>query len=187
MPGSCLETTTLKVSTNTTLDPGWYCGGLEVTGGTVTFREGTYILDGVGLRTSGNPHLRSHPADDGQTFFIPKTATGQAGKVIFIAGTVSTDLVAPTTGAYDGVLFYVDPEVDPNLDVVLIGGSDMLLTGVIYSESGHVKYSGNAVSPDAWTSIIADTIQFSGDSTLSSAGFVGGNLPLALSAPSLAE
>ncbi len=187
MPGSCLFTAKLKVTSSTTLDPGHYCGGLEVTGGTVTFNEGTYILDGVGLKTSGNPHLQSDPAGDGQTFYFPDTVTGQANRALFIAGTVSTDLVAPTTGPYDGVLFYLDPGINPNLDVKLTGGSDMALTGVIYGPNSHVEYSGNANGTDTWTSIVADTVTFTGSSTLSSAGFVGGNLPLALSAPSLVE
>ncbi len=187
MPGSCLFTAKLKVTSSTTLEPGHYCGGLEITGGTVTFNEGVYILDGVGLKTSGNPHLQSDPAGDGQTFYFPDTVTGQANRALFIAGTVSTDLVAPTQGPYDGVLFYLDPGINPNLDVKLTGGSDMALTGVIYGPNSHVEYSGNANGADTWTSIVADTVTFTGNSTLSSAGFVGGNLPLALSSPSLVE
>ncbi len=139
MPGSCLHTLKLKVSSTTTLDPGWYCGGLEITGGTVTFNEGIYILDGVGLKTSGNPHLQSDPAGDGQTFYFPDSVTGQANRALFIAGTVSTDLVAPTEGGYDGVLFYLDPGINPNLDVKLTGGADMELTGVIYGPNSHVE------------------------------------------------
>ena len=50
-----------------------------------------------------------------------------------------------------------------------------------------VTGSGNASGQDTWTAIVADTVKFSGNSDLASAGFIGGNMPLALVSPSLAE
>jgi hypothetical protein len=168
-----------------TIPPGVYCGGIRINGATVEFETGLYIVDGVGLQISGNAVLTNEPG--GVTFFVPSTATGQGGSVIFIAGTASTTLSAPTTGAYDGILFYVDPATDPALNVTLIGGNDMALTGVIYAPSQHVDYSGNSNANGTWTAVIGDTVEFIGNSYLGTTGFTGMNLPLALAVPSLAE
>ena len=125
--------------------------------------------------------------DGGVTFYFQPTVTGENGMVAYIAGTTTVTLTAPTAGPYDGILYYVDPGVDPTLDVSLRGGTDMALTGVIYARNQHVEYAGNESAADTWTSIVADTVKFVGTSYLASSGFVGGNLPLALSSPSLVE
>ncbi len=92
-----------------------------------------------------------------------------------------------TTGTWNGVLFYFDPNMNANLDVDLSGGSDMALTGVIYAPNQAITYTGNSALNNTWTSIIGNTIKFTGNSYVASSGFVGGNLPLALSSPSLVE
>jgi len=63
----------------------------------------------------------------------------------------------------------------------------MALTGVIYAPGNKVEYAGNTQANGTWTSIIADTVGFIGNSYLSTTGFTGTNLPLALVSPSLAE
>ena len=187
MLGACdeLSTVTYNSSFNGTIPAGRYCGGIVITGADINFASGLYMLGGKGLRVTGNATLTNNAG--GVTFYFEPTVTGQAGNAAFIAGAASVTLSAPTTGTWNGVLFYFDPNMNANLDVDLSGGSDMALTGVIYAPNQAITYTGNSALNNTWTSIIGNTIKFTGNSYVASSGFVGGNLPLALSSPSLAE
>jgi Flp pilus assembly protein TadG len=168
-----------------TVPAGVYCGGLEIQGADVEFEAGLYILDEVGLQMTGNGTMTNELG--GVTFYFPPTVTGSGGNIAYIAGTTTVNLSAPTQDPYDGILFYVDPGADPTLQLALKGGTDMALTGVIYAPENHIEYAGNSLGNNTWTSIIANTIQFTGTSYLATTGFIGTNLPLALTVPSLAE
>jgi Flp pilus assembly protein TadG len=189
--GPCDEPNKVTINAgNHSLDPGVYCGGLEIRNGNVDLDDGLYILDGVGLQITGGATVTG----DNVTIFIPATATGSmvagSGLTIFIAGTATVTLTAPTTGPYDGILFYQDPASDPALGWRLIGGSDMSLGGVLYAPNQDVEFMGdNAGNGTPWTALIADEVDFVGDAYLSNGNFgaAGVNLPLALSVPSLAE
>jgi hypothetical protein len=175
-----------------TLDPGVYCGGILIQGGDVTFNPGLYIVDEIGLSIQGTSIV-----DGGDvTFYIPPTATGELSATfdplfhtLYIAGQATVTLNAPTTGVYDGILFYQDPASDPALLWELAGGSDMVLGGVLYAPSADIHFAGgNNTTGNPWTAIIGDEVHFVGNSSLGSGTFgVGGGLPMALTLPSLAE
>jgi Flp pilus assembly protein TadG len=163
--GSPIATNEKISGGSVTLYPGIYSGGITITGGTVTFMPGTYILDGGGLQASGNAILNGA----GVTFY--NTNTGAAGKwgTFNIDGTVKTDLTAPTSGDYQGVLFWNDKNaLDKSPGNVINGTSDSILEGAFYFPSTHLSYSGTSTAAN-WTMIIADTITVSGNA------YVNGN------------
>ena len=186
-PGGCLETALLEVIVATTLSPGNYCGGIKVTADTI-FLPGDYTVGGEGLHIEGN----SVVTGDGVGFYFPPTLTGydKPGPTppvgLYIAGTTDVQLSAPTTGAYESMLFYMDPAVDSNIEMWLQGGADMNLEGIIYAIANHLRFAGNSDTNDGWLVTIVDTIEFKGTSYIN-APDPSVILPFALVAPKLVE
>ena len=184
---ACDYTTLVEVTSPTTLNPGNYCGGLKVTAD-VTFAPGEYVMDGEGLQIQGD----SVVTGDGVSFYFPDTVTGydQSGPTppqsLYIAGTTDIQLSAPTSGDYQGVLFYHDPNVDPDIQLVMQGGADMQLEGIIYAKNNHARFAGGVGGVDGWVVIAVDTLEFTGNSDISGAA-TPMDLPLALIRPTLVE
>jgi len=181
--GPCDFTSVVVVSSATTLDPGNYCGGLRITKD-VDFLPGEYVIGGEGLHMQGNAAITG----DEVTFYFPDTVTGYSPgpSALYIAGTTDVQLSAPTTGDYQGVLFYADQNIDPDLDIILQGGADMELEGVVYAKNNHMRFAGGSDGIDGWVVIVVDTIEFTGNSNISGAS-TPLDLPLALIQPTLTE
>jgi hypothetical protein len=162
LPSSRTATNFSHSEGDVTLFPGVYYNGIEISGGTVIFQPGIYILDGGGFRASGNAVLRG----DGVLFY--NTNTGGPGRwgEIDIAGTVQSDLVAPDDGPYEGILFWNDcksPDRNPGSRVT--GTADSRFVGALYFPSTHLIYSGTSATA-AWTILIADTITIEGNAVV---------------------
>ncbi len=185
--GGCTFTTLVEVTSPTTLNPGNYCGGLKIEAD-VTFNPGEYVMDGEGLQIQGNSTVDG----DGVSFYFPDTVTGYdkpgptPPQSLYIAGTTDVDLSAPNSGPYEGVLFYHDPNVDPNIQLVMQGGADMELEGIIYAKNNHARFAGGSDGIDGWVVIAVDTLEFTGNSNISGAASPS-DLPLALIRPTLVE
>jgi hypothetical protein len=79
---------------STTLNPGTYCGGITISGGSnVTFNPGTYILLGGGLNISGD----SSANGTGVTFYNTGNAE-YAYKPVVVSGGSATSFSAPVSG-----------------------------------------------------------------------------------------
>ena len=90
-------------SGSVTLSPGVYCGGISISGGTVTFNPGLYVLNGGGMTINGNGTVTG----SGVTFFN----TGQYGQIIGAVtfnGNATITLSAPHSGSDGGMLFLQD-------------------------------------------------------------------------------
>lgn len=103
----CTHNGRVKVSSGTvSLNPGTYCGGIEIaSGSTVTFNPGLYIVkadsnDGGLLVASG-----SSVKGTGVTFF---NTGGEKYKPIELMSGSSADFSAPTSGQWKDILFYQD-------------------------------------------------------------------------------
>lgn len=181
--GPCDYASLVTVSSPTTLDPGNYCGGLKITKD-VDFNPGEYVIGGEGLHIQGNCDVTG----DEVTFYFPDTVTGYdpGPSALYIAGTADVQLSAPTTGDYQGLLFYLDQNIDPDLDIILQGGADMELEGVIYGINNHMRFAGGSDGIDGWVVIVVDTIEFTGNSNIAGAT-TPMDLPLALIQPTLVE
>lgn len=137
----------------TTLQAGTYCSGLSLSGN-VTLKPGVYVVQGnlkinAGAVVSGS----------GVTIFMSGSST------VSMNGNATVTLSAPTSGIYSGVLFYGDrngTSAKSNFN----GTATSLLTGAIYFPRQEVDYLGNFSGKNGCTQVVADTIQWSGSSTI---------------------
>jgi Flp pilus assembly protein TadG len=145
---------------NRVLKPGIYCGGLELKG-TAKLEPGTYVIkDGLLVITS-----QSNVTGDGVTFFL----TGSNAGFSFDAGG-TLDLRAPRSGVYGGILVYQDPGSNPYYDNKLVGGSDSVVIGGIYTPTQKVTLQGGSGfgQTSSFMPVIADQVRVAGSTTTTS-------------------
>lgn len=145
----------------TTVSPGHYCS-LSLSGD-ITFQPGLYIVDG-NIASNGQSLTGS-----GVTFAFGGSAN--------LSGSVSMNLSAPTSGTYSGLLFFGDR--DATLENHKITGSTgSTLQGALYFPTGDLEYSGSSATTNGCTQVIANTILFSGNSTIRSSCELAGTRDL---------
>lgn len=142
--------------------PGYYEGGIKITGGgPYTFAPGMYIVDGFNI-TGGSIN------GDGVTFI--NTADGLRN--IEITGNPTVQLRAPNDASdpYNNILFYNSRNAGstPPYDGKIIGSSTSQFEGVMYFSTVELEFGGNQdTTLDLFTQIIADTINMHGTAQVS--------------------
>ena len=188
----------------TTLTPGTYCcagtqfgffsdpdtgitmGGqipipsIRISGGTVDFAPGAYTLVS-GMQISGSPVVTG----DEVTFFNTSSNPNlrRLWGEIQIAGSATVTLVAPTSGDYEGMLFWDDYRaVNRQPSHTIVGDANSVFKGVLYFKQTNVTFGGSNSSAE-WTMLVADTITASGNAVVPAEGSFndGDMLPLRLS------
>ncbi len=140
------------VTTDATISPGVYCGGLTISGDiNVTVEPGIYIIDGGDLRFEGDFDVDGV----GVSFVLTSSTENDYGRLIITengAGDADDiDLTAPTTGPMAGVLFYQDrnaPSIDPGTGLpiknLIQNDADLEVMGVLYFPSQELELSDDA-------------------------------------------
>lgn len=146
---------TCRSSGGATLQPGRYCGGLNLSG-TKTLQPGVYIIDGGTLKTNGSSNI----SGSGVTFYLANNAN------LSFNGNASLSLSAPTSGAYGGVLFFGSRGNSASASVTLNGAAGSSMTGAIYFPSQDVSYLGNMQGANGCTQVVARTVTWSGNASL---------------------
>jgi hypothetical protein len=160
--GSCTFTSKQIIMTSTTLNPGVYCGGIELRSqAKVTFNPGTYYLVGGGLNANAGAAITGV----GVTFVNTEKKPTYSYDRIWINGGAAIDLSAPTSGVWKGILFYQDPKVSSTKQNVFNGGAGMQLTGIVYFPTTSTKFSGNFGSNANKLLLIADKVEITGNTT----------------------
>jgi hypothetical protein len=172
---NCTFKTATKISTTTTLSPGVYCGGIELTGqANVTLKPGIYVLKGGGLTLKGGTTLTG----DGVMFYN----TGPSyGPFDFGSGAIAK-LTAPTTGDYAGILFFTDRTITSKKDNNITGNFDSYFTGAFYFPSTSLTFTGSSGMQVQKMLIIADTMTFMGNVKIEAPTFNEGLSPYTLEA-----
>src|SRR5271157_3158531 len=137
--------------------PGTYCGGLTVSNGvTAHFNPGVYVINGGGV------HFGSGSVSGtGVTFYITGTSFTN-NQVVSIANGESVSLTAPTSGTYQGILFFQDRSISNTaLSSLFAGGASMSLTGSLYFPTTALTFNNGSGSTGN-TALIARTIDFEG-------------------------
>jgi hypothetical protein len=161
-PGACTFTSKQIIMTSTTLNPGAYCGGIELRSqAKVTFNPGVYYLVGGGLNANAGAALNGN----GVTFVNTENKPTYAYDRIWINGGAAIDLSAPTSGTWKGILFYQDPKVTTTKQNVFNGGADMKLTGIVYFPTTSTKFSGDFGTDANKLLLIGDKVEFTGNTT----------------------
>jgi hypothetical protein len=136
-----------------TLSPGTYCSGMNLKGN-VILSPGVYVLQG-NLKINANSVI----SGIGVTIFMAGSST------VSMNGNASVTLSAPTSGTYSGVLMYGD-RTGASASSTFNGTANSLLTGALYFPRQMVSYLGNFSGVNGCTQVVADTIQWSGNSTI---------------------
>lgn len=151
--------TNVKVTKDTTLSPGTYCGGITVSNGSVTFNSGTYVLLGGGFKITGG-----NLTGNGVTFYNTFNATYAYGTVD-MSGNGNETLSAPSSGPYQGVLFFEDRNAPSGNSETFNGTTGQSFTGALYFPNNTVKYVGNDTTTQN-LAIVSKYASFSGNASL---------------------
>lgn len=149
-----------------TLQPGVYCGGIDIKGnGNVTLDPGVYIIDGGNFSVSGGGTITGTDV----VIILTSSSGTNYGNFDITGGKVLT-LDAPETGEeggeYNGVVMYRDRNA-PGGTSMVTGTSALNIQGVVYNPSGHLDFGGNnntsSSSTDPCTKVIGKTIKLHGN------------------------
>jgi len=156
--GSCTYSSAVVVTTNTTLNPGTYCGGIITSGSpTITLSSGSdnglYIIEG-GITESGSPTFTG----SGVTLYFKTGGITGSGSGTFT-------LTAPTSGTYQGVVIYEDRSNSSG--ITLSGTTGTEVSGLVYMPNGNLTYSGYSGTSGVTTTLVVNAITFSGTSYIS--------------------
>ncbi|MER9125002.1 pilus assembly protein TadG-related protein [Mesorhizobium sp. M0959] len=138
-----------------TLSPGTYCSGLSLSGN-VALSPGVYVIQGGDFKANANANI----SGAGVIIYL----AGSAG--VSMNGNATVKLSAPTSGTYTGVLFYGDRGYLTGSNT-FNGTADSLLTGALYFPTQDVNYLGNFSGKGGCTQVVAGTLQWSGNTSIS--------------------
>lgn len=156
--GAC-DHTNYAPANNETLQPGVYCGGINISGKNVTFASGLYIINGGILNASGTSQMTG----DGVTFFLTGNGAG-----VNTSGGSGWHLTAMKTGSLQGFVFFLDPSCSPTSKSTLSGTSELYFDGIIYLPNQQLNLSGGSTgfTNAPFTGYIADNFNLSSSSTI---------------------
>ncbi len=170
------DTTPFKLTAGiATINPGVYCGGITVGGAAILTLNGSsttpYILRDGGFQTTGGSVVKG----SGVTIYNTCSTPGACGAStsygpIDFGGTSTIQLSAPTTGDWEGILFFQDRSAPPNIANRVIGTADLsFFNGILYFPTEPLEFRGDALGLlSQYTGIVARTLDVSGNSTLRS-------------------
>jgi len=155
--------TNLKVTSSKTIDQGVYCGGISVSGngGGLTLNPGVYYIDGGSLSVSGGASVTGQ----GVTIIFT-SSSGKNWATASISGGSSITLTAPNSGPTAGIVLFGDPNMPVGTKFTFSGGSGQAFGGAVYIPTGALSVTGGSGASGNCTQIIADTITFSGNSSV---------------------
>jgi hypothetical protein len=160
--GACTFSEKQIIMTSTTLNPGNYCGGIELRSQAhVTFNPGVYYLIGGGLNANAGARMTG----TGVTFVNTEKKPTYRYDPIWINGGANISLSAPTSGPWQGILFYQDPKIVSTKTNIFNGGADMVLKGIVYFPTTSTKFSGDFGTDAQQLLMIGDKVEFTGNTT----------------------
>ena len=162
-----LEYQYLQIETDRSLNPGNYCGGIQVQNGAqVTLNPGIYVLRGElfdiqGASVTGNGVM---------LYFTDWEEEGKESKGLKVGSGAAIDLTAPLTGTYSGVAIFVDrTELYHTADMSFESGSTAIINGALYAPNQVVRFHSGADSGNTaggGLAIVADFIEVTSSDTL---------------------
>jgi Flp pilus assembly protein TadG len=136
------------------LQPGNYTNGMDLRND-ATLAPGVYYVSGGDFKIAANTNV----SGSGVTIFL------QSGSQVSINGNSHVTLSAPTSGTYSGILFFGDRNAAGGSNTFNGDGSSMM-TGDLYFPTQQVSYLGNFSGKNGCMQIVADTVYWSGSTTI---------------------
>ncbi len=145
-------------STPYNLVPGVWTNGVTFGSGmTYNMSPGVYFVDRGTFQPAGGITLNG----TGVTIVLT-SSTGSNYATASLGNGANVTLVAPTTGATQGIVFFGDRNAPLANTQNFAGGATFSFTGAIYFPSTTVQFSGGVTNPTGCTQLIAGNIQFNG-------------------------
>jgi len=165
------DTDTITPFSTTT--PYVFCDGLDVKG-TLYLDPGIYVVD------EGTFNINAGATMTGTNVSIILTSSSGANHAKYtMNGHATINLSAPSTGDYAGILMYRDRDASDQ-DNTLNGSASAVFNGALYFPSSTLKFEGNSSAGGAsCTQLIADSIQITGATGITSSGCVSAGATLA--------
>jgi Flp pilus assembly protein TadG len=152
----------LKVNSSVTLSPGVFCGGMQVVAGAVvTLNPGIYYMDRGSLSVAGNATING----TGVTIVFT-SGNNNNWATASIGSNAVINLTAPTTGPTAGIVLFGDRNMPAGTAFKLVGGATQNFGGAVYLPKAALNYAGGSSGSNGCTQIIADTLSWSGGSSL---------------------
>ena len=175
--GACDYSGVTRANDNDIMSPGTYCGDIRVQGDDVVFDPGVYIIEGGDFISNANSEF----SGDEVTFIFTGNTAAEVGTVS-MNGNTEAELSAPTSGTYQGILFFQDPIADyRGTTATFNGGAELELDGVIYFPSGDVSFNGGVSGEPSCLQIYGATVSFSGSSVIGNDETICESLDLSVS------
>ncbi len=154
--GSCLSGNfTSWQASPYTPQPGNYCSGFSLGNGMgAVMASGTYVISGGPFSIQSGPLTASGP--------VLIVLSGSSAYVNIANGT-TVNLSAPSTGTYQGILFFQDPTVASPSASTIAGGASMTLAGSMYFPKALVNINNGTNSQTG--ALVAGEVNFEGGAT----------------------
>jgi hypothetical protein len=149
--GTTCNYTNYSVTSSATLSPGVYCGGLTInTTAAVTFSAGFYAI--LGPLSINGPTLTGN----GVTLYLSQ-GNGYSYGSTSIQNIVGT-LKAPTTGTYQGILFFTDRTLPNDAAGFTLQNwnSNVRMDGIFYLSNQPLVISNITFKPAAYLGVVCD-------------------------------
>ena len=154
--------THLNVNKSMTIDPGVYCNGLTVNAGaTLTLNPGIYYIDQGSFSVNGGATVTG----SGVTLVFT-SSTGSNWATATINGNATVNLTAPIGGPTAGIVVFGDRQIPTGTAFKFNGGSNQYFGGAVYVPTGAISYAGGSTSSTSCTKIIGNTVEFTGNSSI---------------------
>jgi hypothetical protein len=143
-----------------TLNPGVYCGGITASDATLTLNPGTYILNGDGLIVENSGSITGSGV-----FFYNTGVNGQIAGPVTITGSGAVNLSAPTSGTYEGILFFQDRSVTYTTANSVSNAGGGTMTGTFYFPTTAFTFAGSS-AVSIYDAFVVNTLTITGASYL---------------------
>jgi Flp pilus assembly protein TadG len=168
---SCLADPHFTGSSSNTIGPttagGTICyDGLSMTGsGSLTMQAGTYIING-GFSQTGSGSISGSNVT---IYLAPPSGS------LSLTGSGSLNVTAPTSGTYNGVLFYENPSDTNAMKITGSGGSDM--EGIFYAPAASLTLTGSAGS-SFYADLVVSSLSITGSGSIANYSSKNSSEPL---------
>ena len=139
---------------NVTIPPGYYPGGFDRNGGTLTLQAGLYVLGGSGMNLTGQAAV---VGTSGVMIYLPPGSSG-----IDMTGQSSLQLAPIAGGDYDGITIFQDRA--NTHEARIVGNGFINLSGTLYFPSNRAEFGGNGGA--IGNQVIADTLWLHGNGNM---------------------
>lgn len=161
----CTYTSTVTIKSNQVINPGVYCGGINVNANNVlTLNPGTYYIKKF-FNMGGNSVLQ---ATDGVTLVLLDDAClgdGTCKKEKGLGNNITVNLTAPTSGTYAGIAIYAQGIKDTYQE--FNNNAALNIQGAIYAPGDSLNFHNNALfNSNMCAQIVAGRVYFENNATM---------------------